>query len=102
ATHKSPESFIPTSKLPVIHQGALDACDAKDGVKDGVIEDPAHCDIDPAVLLCRTGDAPNCLTAPQVEAVRTIYAPPVHARTKQYLYVSLPPSRVLGCDMYVA
>jgi feruloyl esterase len=98
ATHKSPESYIPTSKLPVIHQGALDACDAKDGVRDGVIEDPAHCAFDPAALLCKTGDGPNCLTAPQVEAVRTIYTTPVHARTKQYLYGSMPPGSELGWE----
>ena len=98
ATHKSPESYIPTSKLPLIHQGALDACDAKDGVKDGVIEDPPHCKFDPAVLLCKGVDGPGCLTAAQVEAVRTIYATPVHARTRQYLYGSMPPGSELGWE----
>jgi feruloyl esterase len=98
ATHKTPESFIPTSKLPLIHQGALDACDAKDGVRDGVIEDPPHCKFDPGVLLCRNGDGANCLTAPQVEAVRRIYATPVHSRTGQYLYGSMPPGSELGWE----
>src|SRR5260221_11322339 len=69
ATHKSPESFIPKSKYSVIHQGALNACDVKDGLKDGIIEDPEHCDFNPGVLLCRNGDAPDCLTPGQVEAV---------------------------------
>jgi feruloyl esterase len=98
ATHKSAESYIPISKLPLIHQGALDACDAKDGLKDGVIEDPPHCDFDPGVLLCKNGDAPNCLTAPQVAAVRTIYATPVHARTKAFLYGAMPPGSELGWE----
>jgi feruloyl esterase len=98
ATHKSPASFIPTSKLPLIHQGALDACDAKDGVRDGVIEDPPHCQFDPGTLLCKNGDAANCLTAAQVEAVRTIYATPVHARTKQYIYGSMTPGSELGWE----
>ena len=40
-----------------MHQAALDACDAKDGVKDGVIEDPAHCRFDPGVMLCKGADA---------------------------------------------
>jgi feruloyl esterase len=96
ATHKSPESFIPKAKLAVIHKGALDACDAKDGVKDGVIEDPPHCKFDPGVLQCRNGDGPDCLTAPQVEAVRTIYTTPVHARTKAYIYGSMPPGSEMG------
>ncbi len=98
ATHKTPGSFIPKNKYQIIHQAALDACDAKDGVKDGVIEDPPHCKFDPGVLLCKNGDSPNCLTAPQVEAVRTIYATPVHARTKAYLYGSMPPGGELGWE----
>jgi tannase/feruloyl esterase len=98
ATHKTPDSFIPKSKYQVIHQGALDACDAKDGVKDGVIEDPPHCKFDPGVLLCRNGDAAHCLTAAQVEAVRTIYATPVHARTKAYIYGPMPPGSELGWE----
>jgi feruloyl esterase len=98
ATHKSPASYIPTSKLAIIHQAALDACDAKDGVKDGVIEDPPHCRFDPGVLLCSNGDGPSCLTAPQVEAVRTIYSTPVHARTKAYLYGPMPPGSELGWE----
>jgi feruloyl esterase len=98
ATHKSPESFIPKSKYSVIHQGALNACDAKDGLKDGIIEDPEHCDFDPGGLLCRNGDAPDCLTQGQIEAVRTIYTTPVHARTKAYLYGSMPPGGELGWE----
>jgi hypothetical protein len=98
ATHKTPASFIPKSKLPVIHAAALAACDAKDGVKDGVIEDPPHCKFDPGVLLCKAGDAPNCLSAPQIEALRTIYATPVHARTGAYVYGSMPPGSELGWD----
>jgi feruloyl esterase len=98
ATHKSPDSFIPKSKYQIIHQAALDACDMKDGVKDGVIEDPPHCRFDPGVLLCRNGDGPNCLTAPQVAAVRTIYATPVHARTHAYIYGAMPPGGELGWE----
>jgi tannase/feruloyl esterase len=96
ATHRTPESFIPKSKYRIIHQAALDACDAKDGVRDGIIEDPEHCKVDPGVLLCKNGDAPDCLTAAQVNAVRTIYSTPVHARTGAYLYGSMPPGGELG------
>ncbi|HVZ20957.1 MAG TPA: tannase/feruloyl esterase family alpha/beta hydrolase [Vicinamibacterales bacterium] len=98
ATHKTPESFIPKSKYQIVHQAALDACDAKDGVKDGVIEDPPHCAFDPGVLLCKGADGPTCLTAPQVEAVKTIYATPVHARTGAYLYGSMPPGGEMGWE----
>ncbi len=47
AVLKDPASYIPPSKYPVIHQAALAACDARDGLKDGLIDDPTKCDFDP-------------------------------------------------------
>ncbi len=91
ATHKDEASYIPIEKYPAIHQAALDACDMKDGVKDGVIEDPPHCKFDPGVMLCKGADGPTCLTAPQVQAVRTIYETPRHARTHAALYGPMEP-----------
>lgn len=98
ATHKTPAHYIPPSKYPLIRQAALDACDAGDGVKDGLIEDPMRCNYDPAVLQCKGADGPTCLTALQVEAVRTIYATPVNTRTKDYIYGSMPPGGELGWE----
>jgi feruloyl esterase len=96
ATHRDEASFIPESKYPMLHAAVLAACDAKDGVKDGIIEDPPHCRFDPAVLQCRGADRPTCLTGPQVEAVRQIYATPVHAKTKQPLYGPMVPGSELS------
>ena len=36
-----------------IHQAVLAACDALDGVKDGLIENPTRCQFDPGVLACK-------------------------------------------------
>ena len=47
---KEPASYIPAAKYPAIHKAVLDACDAKDGVADGVIENPARCTFDPKAL----------------------------------------------------
>ncbi len=69
-----PRAFISDLKLPAIQKAALDACDAQDGVKDGVIADPATCHFDPEVLLCKAGDNLDCLTRPQIEALKTLYA----------------------------
>ena len=41
AVLKDPASYIPPAKYPVIHQAALNACDARDGLKDGLIDDPS-------------------------------------------------------------
>ena len=42
----------------LLHRAVVDACDALDGVKDGLIDDPTRCTFDPASLQCRgAGDA---------------------------------------------
>jgi len=69
-------SYIPSSKLPAIARAVNVACDALDGVSDGLLNDPRQCHFDPAVLLCRAGDSENCLTAPQVAALKKLYQGP--------------------------
>ena len=96
ATLKDPASHVPQEKYGAIHQAALDACDALDGVKDGVIDDPTHCHFDPAVLLCADDDRPGCLTAPQVTAVRKIYASAKNPRTGVEVFPGLEPGSELG------
>jgi feruloyl esterase len=95
ATHVSPESFIPASKYSALHQAALDACDALDGLKDGLISDPTKCQFDPAVLECKGGDAPGCLTTPQVVAARRIYAPVIDPKTGAQISSGLEPGSEL-------
>jgi feruloyl esterase len=96
AVHKDEASYIPASKYPLIHKAVLEACDAMDGVKDGVIEDPARCRFDPKILECKTDDSAACLTPPQVEAVRKIYAPSKNPRTGQEIFPGLAPGSELG------
>jgi hypothetical protein len=74
ATEADPASYIPSAKLPAIESGVLAACDALDGLKDGVIDDPRKCHFDAATLLCRGTESDSCLTQPQVAALRKIYA----------------------------
>ncbi len=68
--------YIPPAKYPLIHNAVLEACDALDGVKDRVLEDPRRCHFDPQALLCKGADNGQCLTAAQVEVARKIYAGP--------------------------
>src|ERR1041385_7457232 len=99
ATHKTEASYIPPEKYPAIHQAALDKCDALiDGVKDGIIDNPASCGFDPKIIECRGADGPACLTPAQVEAARTIYTPPTNPRTKERLYSPLFAGSELGWE----
>lgn len=95
ATHASTASYLPAASLALLHGAALKACDARDGLEDGLIGDPSHCRFDPGVLLCRTGEHTGCLTAPQVEAARKIYAGAVDPRTNRRVYPGLEPGSEL-------
>ncbi len=68
-----PTRYISDKKLPAIQKAALNACDALDGVKDGVIANPSQCHFDPEVLLCKAGNQLDCLTQPQIDALRKLY-----------------------------
>ena len=83
-------SYVPASKLPAIQGAGLAACDARDGVKDGVIDDPTTCRFDPQVLLCRGSESDMCLTQPQVSALKKIYAGPRNSKGEQIAPGFLP------------
>jgi feruloyl esterase len=76
ATTLDQASYIPAGKLPAIGAAVLAACDAQDGVVDGILNDPRQCHFDPTTLLCKGADSNSCLTAPQVAALQKIYAGP--------------------------
>jgi feruloyl esterase len=69
-----PVDYIPDRKLPAIQRAVLAACDELDGVKDGVIGDPSQCHFDPQQLLCKQDDELDCLTQPQIDTLKLLYA----------------------------
>jgi feruloyl esterase len=93
------KNHIPASKYPVIHQAVLAACDAADGVKDGLIEDPTRCHFDPKTIECQAGDQPTCLTSGQVEAAQRMYTIPRNPRTNEPVYFNVEPGSELGWGM---
>ena len=78
-----PNSYIPVRKLPAIEAAALAACDERDGVKDGVVDDPTRCNFSPTALLCQGAESDSCLTQPQIAALQKIYAGPRNSRGEQ-------------------
>jgi feruloyl esterase len=74
AVHGQPASFIEPAKLMLVQQAAVTACDAGDGVNDGMVGRPLDCGFDAAQLLCREGaDPESCLTAAQVATLARLY-----------------------------
>ena len=71
---KDPAAAVPAAKLAIVNRAALAACDARDGVKDDLINDPRTCKFDVASLQCRGEETDSCLTAPQVETMKRAYA----------------------------
>jgi feruloyl esterase len=95
--HRSGDSDIPPEKYALIHRAVLDACDANDGVRDGLIADPTRCHFDPARLECKGSDEATCLTSAQVETARAMYAPLKDAATgRTVLPALLEPGSELG------
>lgn len=84
ATHATLASYIPPVKFDVINQAVLAQCRAKDGgtSSDAFLTDPRICKFDPATLACPAGlDAPNCLNADQVAAMKVYYKGSVNLAT---------------------
>jgi len=64
------------AKMPALIARIYESCDAKDGLKDGLIDDPRRCDFQPVRDLprCETGaDRPDCFTVPQIATIEAFY-----------------------------
>jgi len=90
-TQKDEASHLTAAKLQMVHKAVLAACDAGDGVTDGIVSAPQRCGFDPASLTCKADDAPDCLTAAQVTALRGIYAGPKNAKNGKPVYPGFSP-----------
>src|SRR5262245_28725611 len=92
-TNESARLLEPQRRL--LHDAVVGACDALDGVKDGLIEDPQRCHFDPGALQCKSGRAAACLTRAQVDTARAIYSAATDPRTGREAF-GLQPGSELG------
>ncbi len=95
ALQRNEAARLPEAKRDVLHAAVLDACDARDGVEDGIIENPEACTFDPETVQCRGSADGSCLTAAQVAAARTIYAPRSNPKSGRRI-AGLAPGSELG------
>lgn len=68
------------AKLALLGEKVMAKCDAIDGLKDGLIDDPRKCDFDPArdVPVCAAGsNGADCLTADEAAAIAKVYSGPI-------------------------
>lgn len=82
-----PASALPREALTRLHDAVLDACDALDGAKDGVLENPRACSFDP-----RAAELPPA----QLEAAKKIYAGATNPRTGARVFAGLEKGSELG------
>jgi hypothetical protein len=74
------EAPVTAAKLSLLAEKVMAKCDAVDGLKDGLIDDPRKCSFDPArdVPSCSAGtDGADCLTAAQAAAIAKVYGGPI-------------------------
>jgi feruloyl esterase len=97
---------LPPPQAQLLHRAVVAACDTLDGVKDGLIADPARCTFDPAVLQCNgagttparqsaEGATAGCLTQAQVGTTRLIYSAMVNPKSNREI-AGLAPGSELG------
>jgi feruloyl esterase len=96
AALKEPANVIPASKYPMIHRAVMNACDAVDGLRDGLIGDPTRCRFDFKTLVCRGPDSATCLTSAQVESAQKLTNPVIHPKTGETIFPGLALGTELG------
>src|SRR5215469_15824432 len=91
------EASITPAKLALVSEKVMAKCDAIDGLKDGLIDDPRKCDFDPKrdVPQCAAGaDSAACLTSEQAAAIAKDYRGPA-SNGKPYFYGFMPGSEAV-------
>jgi Tannase and feruloyl esterase len=83
------------SDLKLVSTAVLKACDAKDGLSDGMINDFRACHFDPAVLTCKGTKTDTCLAPKQVTALKELMGGP-HDSKGRPLYAAFPYDTGIG------
>jgi len=75
-----PNKVFSESDIKLIVTGILNACDANDGLQDGMVFNTRACKFDPDVLVCKAGKNDSCLTPQQTAAIKKAFAGPHNSR----------------------
>ena len=91
----SPENLLNDASIELLDRATLGACDASDGLADGLITDPRACRFNVDSLACKSGGSEDCLTAGQITTVKMIYGGAKTADGKTYAH-GFPPGHEGG------
>lgn len=80
----NPREALTDAQKKAVIDGVLNACDAGDGVKDGMIFNTKACRFDPKTLVCTGGGGTNaCLSMAQATALEKGFAGPKDSKGRQ-------------------
>jgi feruloyl esterase len=83
ATHDADgKPLLSAGDLKLVTRAVIAQC----GDKDGVIAEPRQCKFEPVSLLCKAGQASQCLTAVQVDAMNKVYGGLKNPRTGEQIF----------------
>jgi feruloyl esterase len=75
AALSSPAAYIPEATIAAIDARVTGRCDAIDGAKDGLVQNPSSCPVHAEDLLCRAGETEACLNADQMRVLKSYTSP---------------------------
>jgi feruloyl esterase len=80
------QAVIGLAEQTLVESSYLSACDALDGLKDGILNDPRQCKFDVASLQCKGEKTDSCLTAEQINAFKIVYDGPKDSAGNKLYY----------------
>jgi feruloyl esterase len=78
-------------KIQLLNRAVMKQCDAADGVKDGLVENPLACHFHPEKLLCKGKNTNACLTGQEVKTAELLYQGPRNPRSGAQIYPGFVP-----------
>ena len=85
------------NRLDILHRAVLVHCAEGSGVKDGLLQDPLSCKVDPAWAQCPpdAADSSQCLSAEEVAVARKLYDGPLDAAGRRLIMGGVLPGSEL-------
>ena len=93
--------IVKPAKLGAITNAVVAACDGVDGLKDGQIDDPRRCHVDPSTMACRGEASDSCLTPAEIDAVKKVYDGAKNRRTGERIFPGWVPGSEQGWGQYL-